>query len=62
MPKQPNVSKYAITTNPNENPSIQLFDRFAFENSSKIQAINVAHIVYHFQCHSFDATMYLQTS
>jgi hypothetical protein len=48
MPKHPNVSKYTINTNLNDNPSIQLFNRFTFQNSSKIQAINVAHLVYHF--------------
>jgi hypothetical protein len=36
MPKQSNISKYAIVNNPNDNPSIQLPDHFAFKDASKI--------------------------
>jgi hypothetical protein len=53
---------FLLISNPNDNPLIQLPNQFTFENFSKIHAINVTHLVYHFQCPSFDVGLYSQTS
>jgi hypothetical protein len=66
MAKQPKClqicNHFLLIINPNDNPSIQLPNYFTFKDFSTIQAINVTNLVYHFQCPSFDVTLYPQTS